>query len=352
MNLTLSQIITLIVVVWTIIISIKNIMINKDLEDVIVAIIGSISSVISFFIIFLFYNFFNIKIEKFLLRISPDKTLNIVIKLLILLIIFFVIKWIIYTVFRLINSIFSFNFNRLLSNNKSLLFIFSILLGFIRGMLIVLCILIAVVTYNGFTSPKYKINMFSNLKAYHKISNLIDEKRISKIKSGLVEDISNSTVVYYNGITLKEGIKSNSEINNKAIEITAPYKTDREKAKAIYTWIGTHIRYDDDKADKIMNKNNVTNSGAIETFKSRKGICFDYACLYVAMCRAVNIKVRMIIGEAYNGEEYISHAWNQVYLKNQRKWINVDPTFYMAGNYFNNPNFNSDHKEKSIAGEW
>ena len=70
------------------------------------------------------------------------------------------------------------------------------------------------------------------------------------------------------------------------------------------------------------------------------------------MCRAVNIKVRMIIGEAYNGEEYISHAWNQVYLKNQRKWINVDPTFYMAGNYFNNPNFNSDHKEKSIAGEW
>lgn len=352
MNLSLSQIIILVIIAWTIITSIKNVMVSRDLENVIASIIGSISSVISFFIMFLFYNFFNNKIESFLLNISPDKTLNIVIKLLIFLIIFFVIKWIIYTIFRLINSIFNFDFNRGLSNSKALLFIFSTLLGLIRGMLIVLCILIAIVTYNGFASPKYKVNMFSNLKAYHKISNLIDEKKISKIKSGLVQDISNSTVIYYNGVTLKEGVESNSAINNKAREITANLKTDREKARAIYTWIGTHIKYDDFKAEKVMGKNNVTNSGAIQTFETRKGICFDYACLYVAMCRAVNLKVRMIIGEAYNGEEYISHAWNEVYIKNERKWIKVDPTFYMAGNYFDNPNFNSDHKEKSIAGEW
>lgn len=352
MNFNLAQIIIFIIMAFMLITSIKNSMISRNLDEVITAIIGSIASVLSFFVIFSFYNFFNSKVDKFLLKISPEQTLNGLIKVLIFIIIFFVVKWIIYVVLRLINSIFDFNFNEGGAVSGFLLFLLSTVLGIIRGVLVVLCILIAIVTYNGCVSPKYQIDTFSNLGMYNKLTRLIDEKKIGKIKSGLVEDISKSTIIYYNGVTLEQGIKSNSEIDKKAKEITEGDKTDREKAKSIYNWVGSNIKYDYNKADMVMSSNNVKNSGAIPAFKEREGICFDYACLYVAMCRAVGLNVRMVMGDAYNGEEYISHAWNEVYLKDQNKWIKVDSTFYIAGNYFDNKNFDKDHRQKNIAGEW
>lgn len=352
MNFNLAQIIIIVIMAWMLIISIKNTMVNRNLDEVITAIIGSIASVLSFFLIFTFYNFFNSRVENFLLKISPEQTLNGLIKILVFLIIFFVIKWVIYILLRLINSIFHFDFNDRGTVSGFVLFVLSTALGVIRGLLCIVCILIGIVTYNGFVAPRYQIDTFSNLNMYHKLTRLIDEQKISKIKSGLVEDISKSTVIYYNGVTLENGIKSNSEIDKKAKEITAGDKTDREKAKSIYNWVGSNIKYDYNKADMVMSSDNVTNSGAIPAFKEREGICFDYACLYVAMCRAVGLNVRMVMGEAYNGEEYISHAWNEVYLKNEGRWIKVDPTFYVAGNYFDNKNFDKDHKQKNIAGEW
>ena len=54
---------------------------------------------------------------------------------------------------------------------------------------------------------------------------------------------------------------------------------------------------------------------------------------------------------AFDGEKYVGHAWNQIYLKDENKWINVDTTFYDAGNYFDSNLFN-EHKVENIAGEW
>ena len=82
------------------------------------------------------------------------------------------------------------------------------------------------------------------------------------------------------------------------------------------------------------------------------GICFDYACLYVSMARAAGLKVRLVTGEAFDGNSYGSHAWNQVYLSDERRWINVDTTFYISGDYFDSNLFEEDHIEGEIAGEW
>ena len=70
------------------------------------------------------------------------------------------------------------------------------------------------------------------------------------------------------------------------------------------------------------------------------------------MARAVELNVRLVTGSAYDGEEYGAHAWNEVYSKEEERWINVDPTFYLSGNYFDNETFNNDHIKESIAGEW
>lgn len=162
-------------------------------------------------------------------------------------------------------------------------------------------------------------------------------------------------IVIYNGTTVEEGIRSNKEIDSKAVEITKDAYSDREKAKRIYTWVGANIKYDNEKAEIILSKNSSSTgfpeSGAICAYNTKSGICFDKACLYVAMARAAGLKVKLISGEAYDGKEYVGHAWNEVYLDDEDKWINVDTTFYDAGNYFDS-NLFSEHKVNTVAGEW
>lgn len=178
-------------------------------------------------------------------------------------------------------------------------------------------------------------------------SDIISVNDIPNIKKN-----NKNVIIYYNGVTLDEGVKSNAAIDSMADEITKGKKTSEDKAYAIYKWIGTNIEYDDKMAEEVLSGKVDKNSGAIPAFEKRSGICFDYACLYVAMCRKEGIKVRIITGQGFNGIEWVSHAWNQVYINETGQWLNVDPTFSIAGNYFGNAKFNRDHRAEDIAGEW
>ncbi|WP_160692107.1 transglutaminase-like domain-containing protein [Clostridium sp. C2-6-12] len=176
------------------------------------------------------------------------------------------------------------------------------------------------------------------------------------LKNQESENNTSKEVIIYNGITIDQGIKSNENIDNKAIRLTKNAKSDREKAKILYTWIGSNIKYDKDKAKAVINGKDALDmpeSGAIPAFENKSGICFDKACLYVAMSRAIGLKVRLIGGQILedNGQ-YTGHAWNQVYINEEHKWINVDTTFYEGGNYYFDSEFFDDHKVEDIAGEW
>lgn len=167
-----------------------------------------------------------------------------------------------------------------------------------------------------------------------------------------VNDKTQKTIIYYNGVTLDQAVKSNSQIDTFSKNITSKQNNTLGKAEILYNWVGSNIDYDHDKANQVLNNDFNVSSGAIPTFNSRKGICFDYASLYVAACRANNIKVRLITGEGFNGVSWVSHAWNQVYIPESGKWINVDTTFYKGGNYFNSVRFPLDHRDNQTAGEW
>ena len=160
------------------------------------------------------------------------------------------------------------------------------------------------------------------------------------------------TIIYYNGVTLDQAVKSDSQIDTFSRNLTAKQNTTIKKAEVLYNWVGSNIAYDHNKANQVLNNDFNVTSGAIPTFDSRMGICFDYATLYVAACRANNIKVRLITGEGFNGVSWVSHAWNQVYIPEDGKWINVDTTFYKGGNYFNSLRFPLDHRGNQTAGEW
>lgn len=162
-----------------------------------------------------------------------------------------------------------------------------------------------------------------------------------------------NVIVYYNGVTLPQAVKSDSQINATAREVTKGAKNDLEKARDIYNWIEANISYDNNKADEITeNDGKGMKSGAIEAFNNKSGVCFDFASLYVAMARAVGLQVRIVSGEGYTGTEWGPHAWNEVYIPSEKKWIPVDPTFASSGDYFDNADFDQTHRDAKVIGQW
>lgn len=160
-------------------------------------------------------------------------------------------------------------------------------------------------------------------------------------------------IEYFNGVTLEDAVKSNVEIDSKALSITSAVKDDKRKTYLLYSWIAKNIKYDYDKAARIASNPSGISSGSIIAFNERKGVCFDYSCLFISMCRAIGLKSRLITGLGYSGSAWGDHTWNQVYYYVEKRWINVDPTFGSSGlNYFDKSDFETDHKFAEIQGEW
>ena len=191
--------------------------------------------------------------------------------------------------------------------------------------------------YEVINSNKYYAALNKEYEAFHNEYKDVISKNIDSAvesnkepKSENVVESNKNVINLYNGVTLEQG----------------------EKAKRIYTWISENINYDDNKAENISEKTSEYKSGAIEAFETRKGICFDYSCLYVAMAREAGLKVRIVTGEGFNGKEWGPHSWNEVYLPEKNQWITVDPTFGKAGNYFDSKKNSESHRDGKIVGEW
>lgn len=256
-------------------------------------------------------------------------------------------------IYKLIKIILFPRFRKLNRENSVLLIIISSLFGFLKGIIFLSIIFIGVITYNSTIGIYNKIDVFKEINVYSELSDILS-KNTSESTNKIVENFlpASNVIIYYNGVTLEDGIKSTDEIDEMAQELTQNINHDIDKARILYSWIGSNIEYDYERAEKALNNEEVENSGAIFAFKNRSGICFDYSCLYVAMARAINLKVRLLTGTAYDGLQYGPHAWNEVYISELKKWVPVDTTFYLAGDYFNNSDFYEDHIIENIAGEW
>lgn len=75
-------------------------------------------------------------------------------------------------------------------------------------------------------------------------------------------------------------------------------------------------------------------ASAAEVAASRQGDCTEFAVLTAAMCRAVGIPSRVVVGVAYVSEfagyqGFGGHAWTQAYVGD--KWIGLDASFKSGG---------------------
>lgn len=134
-------------------------------------------------------------------------------------------------------------------------------------------------------------------------------------------------------------------IADAAKEITANATTDEEKAKLLYSWVGTRVQYDWNKV-KLYEEQRIWKEQTPEdTFNTKEGVCIDYSRLYAQMARSIGLDVKVVTGLGYDGQGgYGPHAWNEVYLKETNKWVPLDSTWVASGaNWFNPPNFDQTH---------
>ncbi|HOQ75650.1 MAG TPA: transglutaminase-like domain-containing protein [Thermoclostridium sp.] len=108
----------------------------------------------------------------------------------------------------------------------------------------------------------------------------------------------------------------------KAAELTKGLKTDREKINAIYRYVVDNFSYD---YDKLNNLPSTYVPNIDETLKSGKGICYDYSAVFAAMLRSQGIPCKLIKGYTTYVKGY--HAWNEVYLADEDRWMVVDTTY-------------------------
>ena len=106
-----------------------------------------------------------------------------------------------------------------------------------------------------------------------------------------------------------------------AKKIVASAKTDMEKARALFSWIGYNIVY-----DYSFKKESYTAAG---TWKNRTGVCEGYVLLYIQMAKAVGLNAEYISGYAKNTADYNpgnpleNHGWGVVHINGKNVLFDV-----------------------------
>ncbi len=95
------------------------------------------------------------------------------------------------------------------------------------------------------------------------------------------------------------------------------------QVEAIRAWIYSHIAYRYDTSTPATT--------ALDTANSRVGVCRDFAHLGIALCRALNIPARMVVGYRHKLQLPDIHAWFEAYVG--WRWFIFDGTNeHTAGN--------------------
>ena len=124
--------------------------------------------------------------------------------------------------------------------------------------------------------------------------------------------------------------------DNLSKYINDNFKTEKDKARAIFVWLASNIQYDVENMFAI-NFYETKENKISKTLNTRKGICENYAALFTEIAGGCGIKSFVIEGYTkQNGfADYIPHAWSAANIDGA--WYMFDPTWgsgYINGGKF------------------
>ena len=129
--------------------------------------------------------------------------------------------------------------------------------------------------------------------------------------------------------------------------VSKDFSRDDEKARAIFTWIATNIKYDyaaygvnerpvaysfRSQQEKETKQKAMKQELAQKTLKSKKGVCQGYSTLFLAVAEKAGLQSEIITGTSKSHPAHIGkapgasdHAWNAVKIGNE--WKLLDTTW-------------------------
>ncbi|MGS2727947.1 transglutaminase domain-containing protein [Psychroserpens sp. BH13MA-6] len=138
-----------------------------------------------------------------------------------------------------------------------------------------------------------------------------------------------------------------SSVTKLADRISSDFSTDFDKVRAVYTWIINNVAYDlsesgiysyeySNKKEFEKRKAKFEKKLSSRVISKGRAVCEGYSTLFTAICDNLNIKSKIVSGNAKTivrdiGKRYHSnHAWNIVLIENKSYLIDVT---WGAGTY-------------------
>ena len=172
----------------------------------------------------------------------------------------------------------------------------------------------------------YKVTVFTNISG-NSYATAGSQSFTAKIKDPLSPFLTANQFVDYT---------SSTSCVKKAASLCKNTSGEMNRVKKVYNWTIKYFTYDKKKAQTVQS-GYLPNLNSV--YKSKKGICFDYAATMTAMLRSQGVATKLVIG--YAGSAY--HAWISVYSAKDgwidnviyfdgEKWNLMDPTFASSSN--------------------
>ena len=89
-----------------------------------------------------------------------------------------------------------------------------------------------------------------------------------------------------------------------------------ERVATIRQWVHQNIAYISGSSD--------SSTSALDTASTRRGVCRDLAHLAIALCRAINVPARMVVGFLHELNPMDLHAWFEAFIGG--RWFTFDAT--------------------------
>ncbi|MEO5734347.1 MAG: transglutaminase family protein [Rubrivivax sp.] len=102
----------------------------------------------------------------------------------------------------------------------------------------------------------------------------------------------------------------------KAQEVAADAVPGYAQVEAIRAWINQHTTYRYGVSD--------ASTDACDTLAEGAGVCRDFAHIGIALCRALQIPARMVVGYLHGLDPMDQHAWFEAYVGG--RWYTFDAT--------------------------
>lgn len=117
------------------------------------------------------------------------------------------------------------------------------------------------------------------------------------------------------------------DLNTLSVYLTSPARSDLAKARSVYAWILSHVKYDmNSYSGRSYHSEELYAKGVL---RNRRTVCTGFALLYKYLLRKAGVEVINVKGYARSEDEqagqpvrYIDHEWNAIKLDGD--WYLVD----------------------------